>query len=290
MELQIKNLCKNYGKKEALKSVDLNLTEGVYGLLGPNGAGKSTMMNILTGNLTQSAGKILLDGKEIRSMGKEFYECIGYMPQQQVFYNGFTVEHFLYYIASLRGLSKAVAKERMDWALGLLGLLDVRHRTIRSLSGGMRQRLLLAQAILGDPDILILDEPTAGLDPRQRIAVRNLIAEIAEHRIILISTHVVSDVEFVANQIVLLSQGEVLCKMPPYELTKQLDGKVWETIVNEQQLQEVRTCGLTAGITRDVAGILVRTVSEEAPARNSIAVRPNLEDVYLHYFGEPDLS
>lgn len=290
MELQLKALTKNYGKKQALKAVDLTLTEGVYGLLGPNGAGKSTMMNIITGNLTQTAGEVLLDGQDVRVMGQDFCARLGYMPQQQVFYQGFTAEHFLYYIASLRGLSKRTAKERIDWALRLLGLENVRRRTICAYSGGMRQRLLLAQAILGDPDILILDEPTAGLDPRQRIAVRNLIAEIAANRIVLISTHVVSDVEFVANQIILLSDGEVLCKLTPYELAHSLEGKVWETSIPEELMPELRKHGPISGMTREADGVLVRSLSDSAPTEHSTAVRPNLEDVYLHYFGEPDLS
>lgn len=290
MELQLKELHKSYGQKEALKGINLTLHEGVYGLLGPNGAGKSTMMNIITGNLAQTSGEVLMDGENVRGMGQRFRARVGYMPQQQVFYPGFTVDHFLYYIASLRGMSKERAKERIDWSLGLLGLKNVRKSPVRALSGGMRQRLLLAQAVLDEPDILILDEPTAGLDPRQRIAVRNLIAGIAAKRIVLISTHVVSDVEFIANQIILLSGGEVLCDLPPYRLTQQLDGQVWETTVDEANYEAIRARGLIAGVTRTADGILVRSLSEHAPAEGSVAVRPTLEDVYLHFFGEPELS
>ena len=209
MELTFDALSKNYGKKQALIGFSAELTGGIYGLLGPNGAGKSTLMNILTGNLRQTAGEIRFNGAEIRSLGAAFRGRVGYMPQQQTLYPGFTAERFLLYMASLRRMPRARALERIDWALGAVGLSDVRGKTIRSLSGGMKQRLLLAQAILDEPDILILDEPTAGLDPRQRIAVRNLIAEIALQKIVIVSTHVVPDVEYVASELLLLSDEEI---------------------------------------------------------------------------------
>lgn len=290
MELQLRGLGKSYGKTRALSQVDLTLEPGVYGLLGPNGAGKSTMMNIITGNLAQDEGEVLLDGRDVRSLGTAYRERLGYMPQQQVFYPGFTVEHFLYYIGSLRGLNKKETGEQIDRVLPLLSLSNLRKKTIRSLSGGMRQRLLLAQAILADPDILILDEPTAGLDPSQRIAVRNLIGEIAANRIVLISTHVVSDVEFVANRIILLSEGKVLSHLPPYELVAGLEGRVWEFLISDSDLTHIRTLGPVSGLTRSREGILVRMLSDTAPVAEARTVRPDLEDVYLHHFGEPDLS
>lgn len=289
MELELKTLQKSYGKKHALKGVNLTLRDGVYGILGPNGAGKSTMMNIITGNLMPSSGSVLFNGTEIHGLGKDFRSRIGYMPQQQVFYPGFSVEHFLYYIASLRGLRKAEAKAQIDWSLKLLCLGDVRKQPIRALSGGMRQRLLLAQAILAKPDILILDEPTAGLDPSQRIAVRNLISEIAENRIVLISTHIVSDIEFVANQIIILSEGNVLSRSSPSELTQQLEGRVWEASIEEVLLPSMRQLGMISGISRDKNGFLVRLLCDGAPTKNAVAVRPTLEDVYLYYFGGPKL-
>ncbi len=290
MELELKALEKSYGKKHALKGINLTLHDGVYGILGPNGAGKSTMMNIITGNLMPSSGSVLFNGTEINKLGKAFRSRIGYMPQQQVFYPGMSVEHFLYYMASLRGLSNAEAKTQIDWSLKLLCLEDVRKQPIRALSGGMRQRLLLAQAIIAKPDILILDEPTAGLDPSQRIAVRNLISEIAENRIVLISTHIVSDIEFVANQIIILSDGNVLSQSAPNELTQQLEGRVWETSIEEALLPSVRQLGMISGISRDQNGFLVRILCDCAPTKTSVAVRPTLEDIYLYYFGGPKLT
>lgn len=288
MELQIRNLRKNYGSKEALKGVNLRLNEGIYGLLGPNGAGKSTLMNILTGNLPQSGGEILLDGEDIRTLGIRFRERLGYMPQQQAFYPGFTLEQFLYYIGSLRGMKKAAAAQRISWSLELLGLSELRRKPIRTLSGGMKQRLLLAQAILADPDILILDEPTAGLDPKQRIAVRNLISEIALHKIVLISTHVVSDIEFIAKELILLSEGQVLQQATPSVLTAALEGKVWEVATEEAALPTIQKMGTVCGISKEGDRVIVRLLSERLPPVCCTAIHPNLEDVYLQSFGDVD--
>ena len=264
------------------------MTEGIYGLLGPNGAGKSTLMNILTGNLPATSGHIQLDGKDIFAMGQAFRSRLGYMPQYQAFYPGFTAEQFLYYIASLRGMPKGRAGERIAWALQLLGLWEVRRKSIRSMSGGMRQRLLLAQAILDDPDILVLDEPTAGLDPRQRIIVRNLIGEISMQKIVLISTHVVSDVEFTAKELVLLSQGEICCQGSQWELTAGLNGQVWEVTIPEAQVPNMGQYGTVCAVAKGENGAMVRLISPQAPPFPSEPVRPSLEDVYLHHFGEAE--
>lgn len=204
MELEIRNLSKRYGKKQALSNVSCKLNDGVYGLLGANGAGKSTLMNIITGNIEADEGEVLLDGKNILKSEnqREFREYLGYMPQFPIQYRGFTVLDFLFYMASLRGISKKKAKEKIDELLDMLALTEVRNKKMTALSGGMKQRLMLAQSVIGNPKVLILDEPTAGLDPKQRIAVRNLISEIAFQKIVLIATHVVTDVEFISKEIV----------------------------------------------------------------------------------------
>ena len=286
MEIQISGLKKNYGQKQALAGVSMTLSEGIYGLLGPNGAGKSTLMNILTGNLSQTEGEILFDGTDVRTLGAAFRGRLGYMPQQQTYYPSFTVEQFLYYIGSLRGMKRAQVKERITWALELLSLSDVRKKPLRALSGGMRQRILLAQAILADPDILILDEPTAGLDPKQRIAVRNLIAEIALRKIVLISTHVVSDVEFVAKELILLSDGKVLRQATSRELTEELCGSVWEVHVTEEDVPRLSDFGTVCAIAKEADGASVRLLTDSAPPFPCNPARPILEDVYLHYFGD----
>lgn len=288
MELEIQALRKHYGAKEALKGVDLTMTPGIYGLLGPNGAGKSTLMNILTGNLKPTAGKILLDGQDVGEMGRDFRKRLGYMPQYQALYPGFTAEQFLYYMASLRGMEKKRASERIDWSLTLLGLDTVRRKRVRSLSGGMRQRLMLAQAILDDPDILVLDEPTAGLDPRQRIIVRNLIGQIAMEKIVLISTHVVSDVEFVARELVLLREGEICARGTHRDMIRPLTGQVWEVSVPESQVPSMGAFGTVCAVAKAEDGALVRLIAPRKPPFPAEAVRPTLEDVYLHHFGEEE--
>lgn len=288
MELQFQDLKKSYGSKQALAGISMTLTEGIYGLLGPNGAGKSTMMNIITGNLKQSSGQILLDGTDIRILGVNFRGRLGYMPQQQTLYPSFSAEQFLFYISSLRKMDRHTAAQRIDWALQLLSLDDVRKKPIRSLSGGMKQRLLLAQSILADPDILILDEPTAGLDPKQRIAVRNLISKIAMHKIVLISTHVVSDVEYISKELILLSRGKILRQDTAVRLENELAGLVWEMIVQEDDLPKLEQYGSVCGVANTAQGVLVRLLSQEEPPVPCKPVQATLEDVYLCYFGGED--
>ncbi len=288
MELKFENIQKNYGSKKALKGVSTTLTPGIYGLLGPNGAGKSTLMNILTGNIRPSAGKILFNGQDIESLGIRFHGHIGYCPQQQALYPGFTAQQFLFYMASLQNMKKADARKRIEWALDAVSLSDVKNKQIRTFSGGMKQRLLLAQSLLHDPDILILDEPTAGLDPRQRIAVRNLIGEIAANKIVLISTHVVQDVEYIAKELILLSDGLILGQDTPANLLRDMEGKVWEIQSTENSLNRISDMGIVSGAVQDADGITVRVICDRKPMPGAVAAKPTLEEVYLHHFGEAD--
>ncbi len=193
MILEIQNLTKSYGKHMALNQVSLSLTPGVYALLGPNGAGKSTLMNLIAGNIRQDYGKICYDGKTTEALGREFRRILGFMPQQQGLYENFTAYRFLSYMASLKGMSRAKAAKEIEWALEMVHLADNRNQRLGAFSGGMKQRVLMAQAIMNDPEILILDEPTAGLDPKERIRIRNIISEIAMDKIVIFATHVVSD-------------------------------------------------------------------------------------------------
>ena len=212
MNLTVKDLHKNYGQKEALKGVSFKLDQGVYALLGPNGSGKSTLMNILTGNLKATSGSVFWDGKNIDKMDKEYRGIIGYVPQQQALYPDFTAIRFLSYIAALQGMKSKEANVRIPYALDTVELSDVASKKIKTFSGGMKQRLLIAQAILADPKLLIMDEPTAGLDPKQRVLMRKLIVEISFDKIVLLATHVVSDVEMIANEILLLKEGSLIRK------------------------------------------------------------------------------
>lgn len=208
--LEIKSITKTYGKKVGLDNVSLHLEEGVYGLLGPNGAGKSTLMNMLTLNLQADKGQILWNEKNIKSMGREYRKLVGYAPQQQGLYDSFSGRRFLGYMASLKGIKKAETAQEIERVLTCVNMQDAADRAIGGYSGGMKQRILIAQAILGNPKLIVLDEPTAGLDPKERIRIREKIAEIAEGKIVLFSTHVVSDVERIVNEVILLKEGQVV--------------------------------------------------------------------------------
>ena len=285
MELTLDGLVKNYDTVKALKGVSFTLTPGVNGLLGPNGAGKSTMMNILSGNLSQTAGRITFNGEDIRNMGKAFRKRLGYMPQQQALYPGFTAAQFLGYMATLRGMRKTEATDAVRRVLRQVELEDVALRRIKTFSGGMKQRLLIAQAILADPDVLVLDEPTAGLDPKQRIAIRNLIASLAERKIVIVSTHVVSDIAGIAKEILLLKQGELISQLPLAELIRQIDGIVWEVSVSKDDLPNWQSRYRISNMAYDGSDFCLRLLSDEA-VPGGHPVKPNLEDVYLSYFGE----
>lgn len=208
--LEIKTITKTYGKKVGLDNVSLHLEKGVYGLLGPNGAGKSTLMNLLTLNLQADKGQILWNEKNIKSMGREYRKLVGYAPQQQGLYDSFSGRRFLGYMASLKGIKKAETAQEIERVLTCVNMQDAADRAIGGYSGGMKQRILIAQAILGNPKLIVLDEPTAGLDPKERIRIREKIAEIAEGKIVLFSTHVVSDVEKIVNEVILLKEGQVV--------------------------------------------------------------------------------
>ncbi len=210
MILEAKGVTKYYGKKAALVDFSYAFHPGIYGLLGPNGAGKSTLMGVMTTNLKATAGELLLDGKNIREMGKEYRRYIGYMPQQQKLYDGFPFVRFLYYIAALKGIPRAEASAEIEKTVRAVNLWEAKDDPIGTYSGGMRQRALLAQAILGNPQIVIMDEPTVGLDPRERVNFRELVSSIAEDRIVIIATHIVSDLEKLASEIIFLNHGHII--------------------------------------------------------------------------------
>ena len=222
--IEVKNLRKTYGKKEALKSFSYVFENGIYGMLGANGAGKSTLMNLLTDNVERDSGEILYDGREILKLGKSYREKVGYMPQQQGFYENFSARMFLFYMAELKGLRRMKAKLQIERLLEIVNLSAVADKKIGAFSGGMKQRVLLAQALLGDPEILILDEPTSGLDPKERVNLRNYIHQLSQNKIILLATHVVSDVESIADKILIMKQGELVADDKPECLIRQVGG------------------------------------------------------------------
>ncbi len=238
MELKLEHITKRYGTVTALSDLSLTFEPGIYGILGANGAGKSTMMNLITDNIRRDEGSITFDGQEILALGNTFRAVLGYMPQQQGMYEHMTAETFLAYIARLKGLRGRTLKEQTDYVLKLVNLSDVRHKKVGEFSGGMKQRVLLAQALLADPKVLILDEPTAGLDPRERIRIRHFIHDLSKDRIVLLATHIVSDIESIADQVILLKKGTVAQMGTPQELMQKIPAD-WEPVAYHISLEDV---------------------------------------------------
>lgn len=304
MKLSINNVSKAYGSNKALQHFTADLEPGIYALLGPNGSGKSTLMNIITDNLKSDEGEILFsDGGEPESifkMGVRFREKLGFMPQYPGMYPNFTVERFMWYMAALKDVGshlkgrekRKYIKSEIENILKAVELDDIPRRRIGALSGGMKQRLALAQAVLGNPSVLILDEPTAGLDPKQRIAIRNFISRIAFDKIVIIATHVVSDVEFVARDVIMLKKGVIVDNAPPAELVRKIEGKVWNLPAPESEVVELQQKYRVTNITRDdkTGDAILRVLSDEEPVssgeKTATTVAPTLEDYYLYVFGE----
>ena len=230
MELYVENLTKKYGQKVALRNFSYEFTPGIYGILGANGAGKTTLMNLITDNVKRDEGSILWDGKDILKLGKDFRKLLGYMPQEQGMYSDFSARAFLRYMADVKQLPRKQAKQQIEELLGLVKLQEVAHKKLGGYSGGMRQRILLCQALLGDPKVLILDEPTAGLDPKERLRLRNYIADFAKDRIVFITTHIVSDIETIADDVLLMKEGQLLRHGSPRELMESVNGNTLEDV------------------------------------------------------------
>ena len=286
MELCIDRLTKQYGHKLAVDRVDLELHRGVYGLLGANGAGKTTLMRMLCGILTPTSGEIRWGGREIGSLGEEYRSLLGYLPQDFGYYPEFTAEKFLLYLAALKGLGKVQAGQKMLELLDLVGLSEERKHKIRTFSGGMKQRLGIAQALLNDPEILILDEPTAGLDPKERVRFRNLISACARDRIVLLSTHIVSDVEYIAGEILIMKEGRLIHRGAPDAITHEIDGKVWECRVAPARAEELCSRYNVGNLKNAGDKTILRIIKDEKPMEEAVPAEASLEDLYLYYFQE----
>ena len=286
MELKFDRLTKQFGNKIAVDRMDVILQPGVYGLLGANGAGKTTLMRMLCTLLKPTSGTICCNGKDIFNMDSEYRKLLGYLPQDFGFYPEFTVEDYLLYIAALRGIRPVVAKKRVKELISKVGLSKAAHKKMKKLSGGMKRRAGIAQAMLNNPKILILDEPTAGLDPNERIRFRNLISELSEDRLVLLSTHIVSDIEYIANEIWLMKDGEVLHKGSIEELINSMTETVWECLVPKNRVSDFMEKYKISNMKSEINQIMLRIISHEKPVENAMRVEASLEDVFLYYFGE----
>ena len=269
-----------------MTNFQVELSEGVHALLGPNGAGKSTLMRIVAGVLRPTEGQVLVDGEEIIAMGERYRELLGYLPQSFGLYKRFTAERFLMYMAALKGLDKRSASQKVTEMLKLVNLEDVRHVKVGKFSGGMKQRLGIAQALLNDPKILIVDEPTAGLDPKERIRFRNILSELSTNRIVLLSTHIISDVEFVAQDILVVKDGQLVARNSPEASLREMEDKVWSVSCTQREVADFQAKYQIGNMTRTSNGVNLRIVADQQPTPQAHAVAPTLEDLYLYYFGE----
>ena len=289
MELSAVNLTKRYGSKTAVNRLNATLTNGVYGLLGANGAGKTTFMRLLCTVQRPTSGKIDLDGKSIWKLGERYRDVLGYLPQHFGYYPDFTALDFLLYVAALKGLDDKKAKNVSNELLDEVGLSGERRRKIKTFSGGMKQRLGIAQAMLNDPYILILDEPTAGLDPKERVRFRNLISAFSKDRIVILSTHIVSDIEFIAEKIMMMKSGEIIHFGRPHEITSRIGGCVWECSVPTSRVEQYTVSLNISNLRNEENGrTVLRVIADQPPVAGAVKVQPNLEDLFLYYFKGED--
>ena len=287
VELSLENVTRRFGQKDAVAGVSAVLKPGVYGLLGANGAGKTTLMRMVCDVLRPTSGRIAYNGGDVASMGEEYRALLGYLPQDFGYYPDFTAMDFMLYMAALKGVPRRKARSLCADLLDEVGLADHAKAKIRTFSGGMKQRLGIAQAVLNNPEVLVLDEPTAGLDPKERVRFRNLIAGFSQDKIVLLSTHIVSDVEYIADEVLLMKGGTLIMRGAPESVVASVAGKVWECRASAQKAARMaeELCASNVHYASDGAAV-VRVVSDEAPTEEARSVEPTLEDLYLYTFKE----
>lgn len=284
MELSLDRLTKHYGNKIAVDCVSATLKPGVYGLLGANGAGKTTLMRMLCAILESTSGEVLLNGKEVTAMGADYRNVLGYLPQDFGYYPNYTAMEFLMYISALKGIPKKIALKRSKELLEEVGLSHVANKKVKTFSGGMKQRVGIAQALLNNPDILIFDEPTAGLDPKERVRFRNLLSEYAGDKIVILSTHIVSDIEAIADEVLLMKKGKFVLQGTVQELTEKANGKVWELTVPAKEARKWQAKTTVANLRHEGKEVVLRIIYDKKPSEEAVSCEATLEDLYLYYF------
>lgn len=289
-KLELINVTKSYKHKKANENINLVLESGVYGLLGPNGAGKSTLMKQIVTVTSPTSGKILYNGKDIKSLDDEYRAVVGYLPQDFDAYKNFKAKDFLMYMAALKGMDNKTSKERVNELLKLVGLSEVSNKLVSKFSGGMKRRVCIAQALLNNPKVLILDEPTAGLDPQERTRFRNLLSQIGRDTIVILSTHIISDIESVAKETIMIKDGKVLLQGTHREILNDMEGKVYCLHTNDEDLvYKIQNEYKVVSINRGIDNISIRFISETKPnCENIELVKPRFEDVYMFYFDLED--
>lgn len=286
MKLTLDRLSKNFKNIIAVDNVSAELTPGVYGFLGANGAGKTTLMQMVCGIVAPTSGEVLVNGKNNLRLGEKFRDVLGYLPQEFGYTPGFSAKDFMLYIASIKGLDPHFAKRKTNDLLALVNLEDAANHKIRTFSGGMKRRLGIAQALLNDPEILILDEPTAGLDPKERAYFRNIISEMANGKIIIISTHIVSDIEYISDQILIMKKGRLILQGSAESLLPEVDGMVWNVTIPQNEWIHFEAHHSIVNSHNQGTVVEARVISNKRPTEEAVAVVPTLEDLYLKCFAD----
>lgn len=286
LELTLEGVTKKYGSKVAVNGISCTMNRGIYGLLGANGSGKTTLLRMICGILEATEGTVRYGGSAIGKLGADYRRVLGYLPQDFGYYPEFTARRFLLYLAALKAIPKNEAERKVEELLEMVELSAVRGKKIKTFSGGMVRRLGIAQALLNDPEILVLDEPTAGLDPKERIRFRNIVGSLSKERIIILSTHIVSDVEYIADEILLMKGGELLAMGDIGRMLERARGRVWECVVGPEEMERYQAYFNVSSLRNTQKGVRLRIVSDTCPMEGAQPADPDLEDVYLYHFRE----